>query len=79
MAPSRFDQGTYNTNYSSIHSADAFVGEYQVPQTCPIHVRIRLLTVLPPGHVHPRVDLSPSQSRQESYTLQQSCLVQIAA
>ncbi|EXJ96472.1 hypothetical protein A1O1_01598 [Capronia coronata CBS 617.96] len=33
MAPSRFDHGTIGTNYSSIHSADAFVGDYQVMYT----------------------------------------------
>ncbi|KAL2392225.1 hypothetical protein ABEF95_002231 [Exophiala dermatitidis] len=33
MAPSRFDHGTGGTNYSSIHSADAFVGDYQVMYT----------------------------------------------
>ncbi|KAJ9602423.1 hypothetical protein H2200_012965 [Cladophialophora chaetospira] len=33
MAPSRFDHGTLNTNYSSIHSHEAFVGEYQVMYT----------------------------------------------
>ncbi|KEF52067.1 uncharacterized protein A1O9_12057 [Exophiala aquamarina CBS 119918] len=33
MAPSRFDSGTGGTNYSSIHSADAFVGTYQVMYT----------------------------------------------
>ncbi|KAI1614592.1 hypothetical protein EDD36DRAFT_232750 [Exophiala viscosa] len=33
MAPSRFDQGTAGTNYSSIHSIDAFVGDYQVMYT----------------------------------------------
>ncbi|KIW12434.1 hypothetical protein PV08_09711 [Exophiala spinifera] len=31
--PSRFDQGTVGTGYSSIHSADAFVGDYQVMYT----------------------------------------------
>jgi hypothetical protein len=33
MAPSRFDNGTVGTNYSSIHSADAFVNTYQVHPT----------------------------------------------
>ncbi|KIX00152.1 uncharacterized protein Z518_10289 [Rhinocladiella mackenziei CBS 650.93] len=33
MAPSRFDHGTIATNYSSIHSAEAFVGDYQVMYT----------------------------------------------
>ncbi|KAK4936257.1 hypothetical protein LTR10_022844 [Elasticomyces elasticus] len=33
MAPSRFDHGTGGTNYSSIHSIDAFVGDYQVMYT----------------------------------------------
>ncbi|OAP62493.1 hypothetical protein AYL99_04698 [Fonsecaea erecta] len=33
MAPSRFDHGTMNTNYSSIHSHEAFIGDYQVMYT----------------------------------------------
>lgn len=47
--PSRFDQGTVGTGYSSIHSADAFVGDYQVH--CPRRAAILLLTPYP-GHVH---------------------------
>jgi len=32
-SPSAYDRGTRFTNYSSIHSADAFVGDYQVMYT----------------------------------------------
>ncbi|KIV94559.1 hypothetical protein PV10_02314 [Exophiala mesophila] len=52
MPPSRFDNGTIGTNYSSIHSADAFVGNYQVMYT--------------PGSTSPQLDRPTKKSTRFS-------------
>src|ERR1700761_6541514 len=68
MAPSRFDQGTLNTNYSSIHSHEAFVGEYQVCLVRHNHKQALLLTTLPqvmytPGSTSPQLSRVKKSTR----------------
>lgn len=74
--PSRFDHGTVGTNYSSIHSIDAFVGDYQVLQD-PLPMAIPLLTTSL-GHVHPGQLSADRTSPEEVHALQQSRVVQVS-
>lgn len=77
MAPSRFDNGTIGTNYSSIHSADAFVGNYQVQLLLDPLQRPEL--TIPAGYVHPRLNISSLRTRSEEVdSFQQSRFLQIS-